>query len=137
MRLGGKFWKSKTSNFWIAEVALLDVTTQAETREDLPVMLKEAIELLVDDPSFNITAELVDNNIFVDANDAKKLMALILKRQRLQSHLTLQDVAHNLNAKSINEYAQYEQGKHLPSVEKLEEILNAINPDLKPFFSCN
>jgi len=50
--------------------------------------------------------------------------------------MTLDDVADQLHAKSINEYAQYEQGKHQPSFEKFEKLLQAIDPELQPVISC-
>lgn len=137
MRLGGKTWKSRTSDFWLVEVPLLDLATQAEKKEEIPAMLKDAIESLVDDTSFLVNISMSDNTVFVESNDPKKLMALILKRQRASQQLTLQEVAENLNAKSVNEYAQYEQAKSLASIEKFEEMLHAINPDLKPFLSCS
>jgi hypothetical protein len=39
-------------------------------------------------------------------------------------------VASSLRATSINEYAQYQQGKHVPSFEKFDQLLKAIDPEL-------
>ena len=135
MKIGGKIWKSRKDNFWLAEIPLLDLVTQAETKEELSEMVKDAIELLVDDNTFFAEVALSNNNLFIDSNDTKKLIALILKRQRQKRSLRLEEVASQLKAKSINEYAQYEQGKHLPSIEKLEQLLKAIDPALMPFIS--
>ena len=46
-----------------------------------------------------------------------------------KNNLKLEDVAEAINAKSINEYAQYEQAKHLPSFEKFQQFLDAIDPE--------
>lgn len=136
MKLAGKVWKSRKSAMWLGEIPLLDLATQAERKEEVPWMIKDAIEALVDDKHFCVEVSLHKNALYLEANDQKKLIALILKRQRRRKKLTLDDVAAHLNTKSINEYAQYEQGKHQPSFEKFEKLLQAIDPDLRPVISC-
>ena len=44
------------------------------------------------------------------------------------SGLSLAQVAERLGMKSRNTYARYEQGRSVPSVEKLNELLNAVCP---------
>ncbi|EKD42774.1 MAG: hypothetical protein ACD_73C00025G0003, partial [uncultured bacterium] len=39
--------------------------------------------------------------------------------------------AQRLDVKSRNTYAQYEKGKHSPTLEMLERCLKAINPAAK------
>ena len=78
---------------------------------------------------------MVEDFVFLDANGYKKINALILKRQRQKKHLNLEEVATHLHARSINEYAQYEQGRHLPSFDKFEQLLKAIDPGLFVFMS--
>ena len=56
-------------------------------------------------------------------------MALLLRRQRESRGLTLAEAAERLGQRSKNAYARYEQGKAMPTVEKLEELLQAIAPD--------
>lgn len=133
MKIEGKVWKSRTDSFWLAEVPFLDILTQAETKEETPAMVKDAIELYVNDPTYFVDVTLINNQLLIDSNDSRKLIALALKRQRQKNKLKLSDVTEHLGAKSINEYAQYEQGKHLPSLEKLEELLRAIDPRLQPY----
>lgn len=135
MKIGGKVWKSRKDKFWLVEIPFLDLMTQTEHKEDIPDMVKDAIELLVDDSKFKIEATLDRNVVLVESNNPKKLLALILKRQRLKNNLKLEEVSSQLKAKSINEYAQYEQGKHLPSLEQFEKLLKAIDPHLMPFMS--
>ncbi len=136
MKIIGKVWKSRTDALWLVEVPLLDVMTQATTKEETVMMIKDAIECLTDDPLFSVVASLHGSTICVEANDSKKLIALVLKQQRCRKRLTLEEVAKHLHAKSINEYAQYEQGKHQPSFEKLAQLLQAIDPSLSPVISC-
>ncbi|HXW53405.1 MAG TPA: helix-turn-helix transcriptional regulator [Myxococcota bacterium] len=135
MKIAGRLWKSRKSDFWLAEVAILDLATQAKTIEEIPDMVKDAIEGLVDAKKFKVEVQRRKNDIFIESNDPKLLTALILKRQRTRQRLTLEEVTANLGAKSINEYAQYERGKHLPSLEKLENLLKAIDPKHTPVLS--
>lgn len=127
MKIDGIVWKDGT--FWLAEVPFLDMMTQAKTKKEIPLMVKDAIESLIDDPQFHVNVTLTGNNIYIEANDLKKIFALILKRTRSKNNLTIEDVAARLNAKSINAYAQYEQAKHSPGFEKFEELYKAIEPD--------
>jgi hypothetical protein len=115
MQIAGKVWKSKKSNVWLGEIPLLDLATQAPTKNKVPGMIKDAIEALVDDETFLIKVSLLKDVLIVEAQDQKKLMSLVLKRQQRKNKLTLEDVALQMHAKSINEYAQHEQGKHLPT----------------------
>ena len=43
--------------------------------------------------------------------------------------LTLSEAAERLGAKSRNAYARYEQGRCVPTVEKLDELLRAVAPN--------
>jgi transcriptional regulator with XRE-family HTH domain len=43
----------------------------------------------------------------------------------------LAQAAERLGQRSRNAYARYEQGKSMPTVEKLEQLLSAIAPDQK------
>jgi hypothetical protein len=133
--IGGRVWKSRKDAFWLAEIPFLNLMVQAESKEEIPEMLKDAIELLVDSSTFSVQVTMRDNTVLLDSNEPKTLIALVLKRQRLKKSLKLEEVALYLKAKSINEYAQYEQGKHLPSLEKFEQLLKAIDPELTPFMT--
>lgn len=135
MKIVGNIWKSEEDKLWLIEIPALDLMTQSKNRKEIPEMVKDAIELLADDPAFSIEVTVLDKFVFLGANDTKKLIALILKRQRQKKHLNLEEVASHLRARSINEYAQYEQGKHLPSFEKFEQLLKAIDPSLDVFMS--
>lgn len=137
MTVEGKVWKSTTSIFWLAEIPLLDLVTQAEAKDKLAEMVKDALETVINDSTFFVTVNLLQNQLLIEANDSKKLMALILKKQRNKRGLTQEEVAKNLNSKSVNDYAQYEQAKHMPTIEKFEELLHAIDPKLKPYFSAS
>ncbi len=53
------------------------------------------------------------------------MTALLLRRSRIRSGLTLVEVAARLGEKSINGYARYEQGRAIPSIKKLS-LLYAV-----------
>ena len=57
------------------------------------------------------------------------MVRLLLRRQREKSGLSLADVANRLGAKSRNAYARYERGTSVPTIEKLDELLQAVSPD--------
>jgi transcriptional regulator with XRE-family HTH domain len=60
------------------------------------------------------------------------MIALMLKRQREAHRLTLLEVARHLGQKSPNAYARYEQRKSLPTMDKLNRLLKAIDPAFEP-----
>lgn len=125
----------RDGKYWLVEAPDLDVMTQGLSRTDALVMIKDAIELLIDKPGFEVTIDKGKKERFtISANDAKTLIGFMLRRLRSKQGLTLKEVAKNLDAKSINAYAQYEQGRVEPSFSKLQELLCAINPDIKAIF---
>ena len=122
----------RDGKYWLVEAVDLDVMTQGRSRTDALAMIKDAIELLIDKPGFEITINKGKKERFtITAKDAKTLIGFMLKRQRSKWGLTLKQVAENMGAKSINAYAQYEQGRVEPSLSKLQELLCAINPEIK------
>lgn len=133
MKIMGSYWKSEEDNVWVIDIPLLDASTQADSCEDIAVMASDLIESLSGDEDFKIQVIIHGDALLIEANDSKRLAAIILKRQRQKKRLRLEDIAYHLGAKSINDYAQYEQGKHMPSLEKFEQLLEAIDPELSPY----
>ena len=131
MWLEGKIYKS--GRYWMIASAALDLTTQGKTENDAYLMFKEAAELLIDAPGFEISFRRTGTRRFAfSANRQELLIALLLKRQRQKAGLTLKEVARRLGASSINAIARYEQGKACPSVAKLNDLIMAINPKMTP-----
>jgi transcriptional regulator with XRE-family HTH domain len=56
------------------------------------------------------------------------MISLLLRRQRQKSGLSLVEAADRLGARSRNAYARYEQGRTVPTVAKLDELLEAVAP---------
>lgn len=126
--IDGRIWKDGT--WWLAESPIADVMTQGKTRSEAGMMLADAIESLVNVKGFKVTvSDVGGGDVRVEANDPAVLVALVLKRQREAHGLSLADVAAALDQSSKTAYARYEQGKTVPSIEKLHELLHAVAPD--------
>jgi len=135
MRFEGRVWKDKKSKYWLIEVPMLDIMTQGVSKKDAYRMIADAIEVLIDQKGFKVNVRASDGSEFtVGANQEKTLLALMLKRQREAHHLTLMEIAHRLHSKSPNAYARYEQGKSVPTLDKLNHLMKAIHPRLEPVF---
>ena len=125
MRFAGKLFKS--GRYWAIEVPILSVVTQGHTRKEAFEMIADAIEVLVNKPGFEIRVFPGKGEYFeVGASDEGALTAFLLRRKRLKSGLTLAEVARRLGSTSLNTYARYEQGRSVPTVPKLSELLSAL-----------
>jgi environmental stress-induced protein Ves len=127
MMFEGRIWKE--GKHWLIESPMLDVMTQGRTRAHALAMLQEAIALLVDQKGFTVMVALNGEGIVVSSSHTRTLIALALRRQRLKHGLSLSDVSKRLNQSSRNSYARYEQGRSVPSVEKLDELFRAVGTD--------
>jgi predicted transcriptional regulator len=67
----------------------------------------------------------------VTSNDTPTFLAFVLSRLRSTHQLTAREVAERLESSSPNRYARYEQGKAMPKLDTLEELLKAISSDLE------
>lgn len=125
MRFAGRVFKS--GRFWAIEVPMLTVFSQGRTKREAFEMIADAIEMLVDKPGFKIHLFPGKGEYFeIGASDESVLTAFLLKRERAKSGLTLAEVARKLGSKSLNAYARYEQGRTVPTVPKLNELLAAV-----------
>lgn len=126
MRLEGRVWKDK--KHWLVEVPMLDVMTQGRTRKEALEMLADAVGSLVNRQGFKLDVHAgAGQAVDVGANDVAALTALLLRRQREMRGLSLADASRLLNQSSRNAYARYEQGKSVPTVEKLDHLLTALS----------
>jgi predicted RNase H-like HicB family nuclease len=118
----------KDGKFWLVEVPQLDVMTQGQTRAEALEMIADAIESLVNEPEFKVDVYAKrGEELEVGSTDTARLMAFFLKRRRQASGLTLKETAKRLGIKSHNAYARYEQGKAVPTVEKLNQLLSVVD----------
>ncbi len=105
---------------------MLGVVTQGRTKKEAYKMIDDAIEVLVNKPGFNVDVYPGKGEYFeIGASDEATLTAFLLRRERAKSGLTLPEVTRRLGAKSINTYARYEQGRSVPTVTRLSQLLSA------------
>jgi hypothetical protein len=128
MRFPGQI--KKEGKFWLVEIAAFDAFTQGRTQREALEMAEDLIETMADVEGFRATAHPTGREIFeLGGNNIGVLISLLLRRQRERQGLTLAEAAKRLGQRSKNAYARYEQGKAMPTVEKLEQLLKAIAPD--------
>ena len=127
MRFSGSIYKD--GKFWLAEIPILDLMTQGKTKKEAYEMVADMLESLVNKEDFKVKVYKGKKDSFeVGSSEPKHMVSLLLQRKRELSGLSLAQVATKLGMKSRNTYARYEQGRSVPSVEKLNELLNAVCP---------
>ena len=128
MRFSGKIYKD--GKYWLAELPILDLMTQGRTKREAYEMVADMLDTMVNQKDFEITVFKGKKDTFeVGSSDAKYFVRLLLQRKWELSGLSLSQVASRLGMSSRNTYARYEQGKSVPSVEKLNDLLHAVCPD--------
>lgn len=130
MRFPGRV--KKDGRFWLAEIPAFDAMTQGRSKREALSMAEDLIETMADVKGFKATVFPTSGATFeIAGNRINVLLALLLRRQRERRGLSLSAAAAKLGQRSKNAYARYEQGKSMPTVEKLEQLLKAIAPDQK------
>jgi hypothetical protein len=125
MRVNGRVYRD--GKYWLAEIPLLDAMTQGATKKEAYAMAKDLVESLVGKRGFVARVHPGKAGEFeLSGSPTQLLIALLLRRQREASGLSLSEVAKRLKAKSRNSYARYEQGVSVPSIEKLEDLLRVV-----------
>ena len=128
MRFTGRIYKD--GKFWLAEIPILDLMTQGRTKKEAYLMVADMIETMVNRDGFRVTVHKGAKDTFeVGASEPKPMIGLLLKRKREISGLSLAQVAKRMGMSSRNAYARYEQGKAMPTIEKLNQLFYAVSPD--------
>ena len=131
MKIEGKLIKS--GKWWAVEIPLLLIHTQGRTKKEAYEMAADAVEAIIEEKGLKVTiAEGTDNIFSIGSNNDCLLMALALKQQRTDHHLSVRDVAKRIGSDSPSAYSRYEQGKVKPSLDKFSQLLKAIDPRLEP-----
>lgn len=106
---------------------ILSVVTQGRTKKEAYEMIADAIEVLVNKPGFEVRVSPGKGEYFeVGASDEAALTAFLIRRERTKPGLTLAEVAQRLGSRSLNTYTRYEQGRSVPTVPKLSELLSDL-----------
>lgn len=124
MVITGKYFKGK--RFWVVDLPVIDASTQAPRREDLPGMITDLFSSLLE-RKITLNVELgKDGKLVIETGDDDSIFPLILKRQREMSGISQKDAAKSLGYTSVNAYSAYEQGQRRPSLEKASKLLRAV-----------
>jgi len=127
MRLSGRVFRQ--GRVWAVEVPILGVFSQGRSRSDAFEMVADAVQELADREGFRVKAHPGEGDSFeISSNEPATLTALMLRRLRSRAGLTLAQVAERLDAKSLNAWARYEQGRAVPTMGKLTELFAAVSP---------
>ena len=127
MRFEGRLIRD--GRWWLAEVPLLDATTQGRTRREAFEMVKDWLETAINRPDFSATVHPKGRTEFeLEGSNAAAMIALLLRRRREASGASLRDMATRLGSSSRNSYARYERGEAVPTVETLDALLRATTP---------
>ncbi len=127
MRFSGKVYKD--GKYWLAEIPILDLMTQGKTKKEAYEMVVDMLETIINKEGIVIELFKGTKDTFeVGTSEPKHMISLLLQRKREISGLSLAQVSTRLGVKSRNAYARYEQGRSVPSVEKLNELLHAVSP---------
>ena len=127
MKFQGKVVKN--GKFWLADIPFLELMTQGRTKKELLLMVEDLFVTLAGKKGFEVNVKCTKDGIIeIGSNDNKVMVGLLLKRKRQLNNLTIKQVAERMGSTSKNAYARYEQGKTLPSIDKLQDLLNATGP---------
>jgi DNA-binding XRE family transcriptional regulator len=119
----------KEGRLWVVEVPILGAMTQGRSRKEAYMMTADLVETLAGRPGFKVEVHPVGKTeLELSVNDVRVLVALMLRRMREASGLTLAEAARRLGARSRNAYARYEQGSSVPTIEQLNRLIAAVSP---------
>ena len=119
----------KEGRLWVVEVPILGAMTQGKSRKEAYMMTADLVETLAGRPGFKVEVHPVGKTeLELSVNDVRVLVALMLRRMREASGLTLAEAARRLGARSRNAYARYEQGSSVPTIEQLNRLIAAVSP---------
>jgi ribosome-binding protein aMBF1 (putative translation factor) len=121
---------SKEGKLWLVEIPILNALTQGHTRKEALSMAADWVRTMAGQDDLEVAIHPARGNRFEIESDPAVLVALILRRRREASGLSLSDVSTRLGSRSRNAYARYERGSAVPTVAKLDELMQAVGGEL-------
>ncbi len=110
---GKVFAPARGSRYWEVKIPQLGVFTQGRSERNAYAMAADALETLVGEKRFRVQIVPLDGGRFlIRANDLRPLIARWLFR-----------------LPSSEAWARYESGRASPTVEKLSELIHALDPE--------
>jgi len=129
-----KYSPEKDAPAYLIEIPDLELSTQAETLDDVIPITKDMLELMFEEvgiESFKIEWENKEGGSFsIGTESVTELLAFIMRQKRMKSGVTLSKLSENLGFSSHNSIAAYEQASRSPSVEKFSEIAEGLGYEL-------
>jgi hypothetical protein len=127
MELEGRVFKS--GKFWLAEIPGLDYLTQGHSLKEALEMARDIVQTGIDKKNVVVkVTPLSKESFIVTASDSRAMIAHMLKRLRQKHGLTVREVSKRMGSSSPNAFGSYEQGRVAPTLDKLEELIHAIDP---------
>jgi DNA-binding XRE family transcriptional regulator len=121
----------KSGAWWAVDFPVLDLQTQGKTKKEAMVMAGDVIKCMSPTDSIEVSVSPKGKTtIEVGSNNTKAMVSILLRARRQKHGLSIAEVSEKLGYSSRNSYAKYEQGKTIPSVEKLEELLEAMDASI-------
>ena len=121
---------ARGERYWEVKIPQLGVFTQGTSERDAYAMAADAVETLVDEKNFRVNVVPTRGGRFlVRAKDSRPLIARWLQRLRVGSGLSLREAAARLGSSSSEAWARYESGRASPTMDKLSELVQAVEPD--------
>ena len=118
----------KDGEFWIVEIPTLNLMTQGRTKEEAYKMAKSVVLDASGSSKLKIDMTKTGTHTFsIFSEDFEILIPLLLKKQRQKAGLTVLQASNRMGSNSPNAYGVYEQGRAKPTLEKLNELLSAVN----------
>lgn len=132
---GRIFAPKRGEKFWDVRIPDLGIFTQGKNEKDAYAMAIDAIKTVVDVKTFKVELHrMVGGRFLVSASNPTPLIARWLYRLRVKNHLTVRQVAKRLGASTPEAWARYESGRASPTIEKLSELVRAVDPGTKVAF---
>lgn len=132
---GRVFAPKRGEKFWEVRIPDLGIFTQGKSEKDAYAMATDAVRTVVDEKGFQVEIHrLIGGRFLVSANNPTPLIARWLHRLRVKNHLTIREAAERLGASSPEAWARYESGRASPTIEKLSELVRAVDPGTKVAF---
>lgn len=130
MKVRGSIWRS--GNAWEVECLSLQANTQGRTRADALDMMKDWVQTVIGDESFEFDVEMDGKDEFVMTfPNPKPILALMVERNRAVSGLSLRDIAELMGKKSASSVTSLLSGKHDPGFETLSRLFAALGHEIE------
>ena len=122
----------KDGRWWVVDIPALRAMTQGATKREAYEMADDIVDVIRNDVGMEnleyAVVKVKGETFYIDIPDSAGAAALILKRQRRKSGLSVRKAAANMGSSSPRAISGYESGARAPGIEKFEELLDAAAP---------